>query len=138
MKYALLALLSLSGFMAAADTQEVMRPGDRYQYIGEFDTNNPFKWDDDAIFSNVRDWSRSVVFDMRSGPMEVEIADITIICRRGNVCDRMRGGVVSERRPIRFRFRRDLDVAQVVIRSKPRGFSVPPPRVEVYLETDRW
>lgn len=138
MKYALLTLLSLAGFAATATMDsEIMRPG-RYEYIGEFETNNPFKWDDDAIFSNVREWSQGVVFDMRMGGMDVEIAEIAIICRRGNVCDRMRGGIVGERRALYVPFRRDLDVTQVVVRSKPRGFSVPPPQVDVYLETSRW
>jgi hypothetical protein len=135
MKYAFLILLSVLGLTAVADS-EIMRPGDRYVYIGEFDSNKPFGWDEDTIISNVRDWTDGVVFDVRRG-IDIEINDITIVCSRGNVCDRMRGGVVGERRPMRIPFRRNLDVAQVIVRSRPRGFSVPPTRVDVYLETRR-
>lgn len=133
MKYAILAIVSVFGVLAGADSQ-VLRPHDHYYHIGEFETSNPFNWDRDTVTSNVREWTDGVVFEVERGTA-VEIRDITIICSRGDVCDRVRGGTADDRRPLRIRFRRDLDVASITVNSKPRGFSVPPPRVNVYLES---
>jgi len=133
MKFMMLLFACVFGVLATADSQ-VMRPHDRYYLIGDFETSNPWNWDTDTVTSNVREWASGVVFELDRGS-DVEIRDITITCSRGDVCDRIRGGDVDRRRPLRIRFRRDLDVASVTVRAKPRGFSVPPPRVNVYLET---
>ncbi len=133
MKYTILVLISLFGLVAGADSQ-VSRPHDRYYLIGDFEASNPFNWDNDTVTSDVREWTSGVVFELERG-VDLDIREIVITCSRGDVCDRIRGGVVSDRRPLRIRFRRDLDVISISVRSKPRGFSVPPPRVNVYLES---
>ncbi len=135
MKYAILTLVSVFGVLAGADSQ-VMRPHERYFLIGDFESSNPFNWDRDSVTSNLREWTDGVVFEVERGT-SVEIRDITVICSRGDVCDRLRGGTADDRRPLRIRFRRDLDVASISVNSKPRGFSVPPPRVNVYLTESR-
>ncbi len=135
MKHIVLLVLSLFATAALADAQ-VMRPSDRYVFIGDFTSATPFGYQEDNIMSNVREYARGVVFDVQRG-IDVEISDVEIICSRGNTCDRMRGGLVSERRPLFIPFRWDLDVAQVIVRHKPRGFSVPPVRVDTYLELSR-
>lgn len=133
MKYAIVALISLFCVAVAADSQ-VSRPTERYYFIGDFDSGNPFGWDTETVSSTVRDWSSGVVFELERG-VDVEIANIEIICSRGRVCDRLRGGQVVDGRPLFIRFRRDLDVTAIRVRAKPHGFSVPSPRVNVYLES---
>lgn len=132
MKQIVLLVVGLFAYAAFADAP-MSRAGERYVFIGDFNSGMPFGYTEDNLSSNIREYTRGVVFDIQRG-IDVEISDIDIICSRGNICDRMRGGMVSERRPLFIPFRWDLDVAQVVVRHKPRGFSVPPVRVDTYLE----
>lgn len=133
MKVVFLMLVSLFGLGAAADS-DVAYPKDRYYLIGDFNTGSPFNWDNDTVNSNLREWSSGVVFELDQGS-DVEIRDIEVTCSRGFVCDRIRGGRVSRGRELRIRFRRDLDVVSITVRSKPNGWSIPPARVNVYLQT---
>lgn len=135
MKILLMCTLCLCSGWAVADAGAI-RPTDRYFFIGEFESGNPFNWDNDTVSSNVREWSEGVVFELDQG-QDVEIREITVTCSRGDVCARLRGGDVARNQPLYLRFRRDLDVAHIQIRSKPLGFSVPSPRLSVYLRVRR-
>lgn len=133
----ILGLMMVSGAWAES-APEVYRPGDRFHFIGDFSPGNPFEWDTDTISSNVRVRSSAVVFELDQG-VDVEIRDVTVLCRGGQICDRIRDVDVNDGRPTRIHFRRELLVEAITVRARPRGFSVPPPRVNVYLEVwDGW
>lgn len=110
------------------------RPGDRYEFIGSFESTNPFNWDTDSVTSRVRDWSRALIFEIERGGVNIEVRDIVVNCHGRPRCFVSRGGTLTDRRPVRLQFSRDLIVESVQLRSKPSGLSLPPPRVNLFLE----
>lgn len=131
MKYALLVLFALGTLTASA------RPGDRYVLIGSFESTNPFNWDNDTVTSNLRDWSEAMIFEIDRGGRDIQIRDIVVNCQGRPNCFRSRGGTLTDSRPVRVQFRRDMVVESIQVQSKPSGLSIPPTRVNVYLEVAR-
>lgn len=129
------AFLALAAFAGGAMTATA-RPGNRYVFIGSFDSSNPFNWDNDTVHSNVNDWSEAMIFEIDRGN-DIEIRDVRVDCRHRPNCFRSRGGSVNKGRGVRVQFRRDLVVETISVQSKPHGWSVPPTRVNVYLELAR-
>ncbi len=130
------ALLAAIAFMGGSLTASAARPDSRYQYIGSFDSSNPFNWDRDTIHSNINDWSEAMIFEIDRGN-DVEIRDLVVDCQGRPNCFRSRGGNVDKGRAVRVQFRRDLVVRSISLSSKPSGFSIPNTRVNVYLELAR-
>lgn len=130
----LLLLACTAGFSTwASSDYEPLRPKERFFFIGDFSTGNPFGWDTDTVQSTARMRSSAVVFELERG-VDVEIREITVTCGGGRVCDRMRGVDVRDGRAIRVWFNRDLYVESITVKAKPKGISVPPPKVNVYLQ----
>lgn len=130
--FALLALLAFAGGAMTATA----RPGNRYVFIGSFETSNPFNWDRDTIHSNVNDWSEAMIFEIDRGN-DIEVRDVRVDCHGRPNCFRSRGGSVNKGRGVRVQFRRDLVVQSIEVQSKPQGWSIPNTRVNVYLELAR-
>lgn len=126
-----IALALLFVFASAAASAR-----DRYEFIGSFESTNPFNWDNDTVTSRVNDWSKALIFEIDNGGVDIEIRDIVVNCHGRPRCFRSSGGTLTDRRPVRLQFRRDMVVESVQVRSKPSGLSLPPTRVNIYLEMD--
>lgn len=117
--------------MAMMLSVPVAHSSERYDYIGSFTSSNPFNHSRETL--RVDRWGqfRGVIFELDSGANNVDINDVQIECRRGRICQRLRGGYLAQGQSLQLYFRSYLNIESIRVRSRVEGF--PPSRVHVYL-----
>lgn len=109
------------------------RPAPSTILIGSFSSGSPFNWDNDTVRNSHGGRWYSIALELERGS-DVEVSEIQVNCRRGRVCYYARvNDVLSQRRLVWVDFDHALAIESVRVRTKPSGISIPPARVNVYL-----